>query len=68
MEVPPNTIQAKDTEKTTTNDTIKVEEPPVKTEGMPNGKIPKKRGRKPKYPPESRKFMIHSTPITITFD
>jgi hypothetical protein len=53
-------IQVKDTEIITTNDTIKPEEPPVK--------IPKKRGRKPKYPPESRKFMIHSQPITITFD
>lgn len=46
----------KDIEKTTTNDTTK----PVK--------IPKKRGRKPKFPPESRKFTINNEPITISFD
>lgn len=48
------------TEKITTKDTTKTEEKPVK--------IPKKRGRKPKYPPESRQFKIHSEPIIITFD
>ena len=47
-----------DTEKTTTKDTT---EKPVE-------KVPKKRGRKPKYPPESRKFSINAEPITITFN
>ena len=49
-----------DIEKTTTNDTTKPIDPAVK--------IPKKRGRKPKYPPESRKFKVSHEPISITFD
>jgi hypothetical protein len=39
----------------------------TKTDDKPV-KIPKKRGRKPKFPPESRKFTINSEPITISFD
>lgn len=31
-------------------------------------KVPKKRGRKPKYPPETRKFKIDDKETTITFD
>lgn len=51
----------KDTEKTITNDTF--------SQGsVPAVKIPKKRGRKPKYPPESRKFTIDAKEITITFE
>ena len=52
----------KDLEKITTNDMIRpqTEDKPVK--------IPKKRGRKPKFPPESRKFTINNEPITISFD
>lgn len=46
-----------DIEKTTTTKPI---EPAVK--------IPKKRGRKPKHPPESRKFKIHEGSVIITFD
>ena len=55
MEVPKT-----DTEKITTNDTIKPTDPAVK--------VPKKRGRKPKHPPESRKFIVHHGNVVITFD
>ena len=50
----------KDIEKTITNDMTNQRSQTVK--------IPKKRGRKPKYPPESRKLTINKEDITISFD
>lgn len=44
----------------------KVPEP--ETKEKPPVKVPKKRGRKPKYPPESRKIVFHNGPVVITFD
>jgi hypothetical protein len=48
-------------EKTTTNDTTNPkEDKPVK--------VPKKRGRKPKYPPDQHKITFCNKTIIIEFD